>query len=281
MPDVLEVPEPEVRNRPDLAPDLAPAPGQAQEQMSGPPGAGRPAHCSAHICSASQACSCRTSGTASLSDLALSPFSHKVLGKAAVLLADRTLRRLPVKIVGPRCHPQSVRLVALLVALTLSTACGPLLSHSPLPAETPVQARQFVRSSLAPRAATSGRAVRVIDGDTLLATLKGRRISIRLIGVDAPERPDCFGHASTTALARLVPPGTPLRVATDAEPFDPYGRHLLYVWTAHGTFVNLAQIRDGQASAMVLPPNDQHADLFLAAESAARRARTGHWSACG
>lgn len=134
----------------------------------------------------------------------------------------------------------------------------------------------------------------MVDGDTLVAAVRGRPIAIRLIGVDAPETrprdqfpakgasptPDCFGQASSDALAKLTPPGAALKLAADARPRDPYGRHLFYAWTAHGTFVNAAQILGGNALTMIIPPNTRHAGLFLASEATARRARKGLWRTC-
>jgi micrococcal nuclease len=139
------------------------------------------------------------------------------------------------------------------------------------------------------------RAVRVIDGDTLVVRAHGRRlISVRLIGVDAPEldkarapaaatherRSDCAGRAARRALSRLVRPGTALYVTVDRERRDAYGRSLFYVWTAQGTFVNAALIRSGHARAMMIPPNDRFAVVLRAAETAARRAPEDRRSGC-
>jgi micrococcal nuclease len=134
----------------------------------------------------------------------------------------------------------------------------------------------------------------VVDGDTLVVRAHGRLISVRLVGVDAPElghvrspvaafheiRPDCAGRAAGRALSRLVRPGAALYVTADRERRDAYGRSLLYVWTARGVFVNAALIRSGHARAMVIPPNDRFAGVFRGAEAAAQRAREARRSAC-
>jgi endonuclease YncB( thermonuclease family) len=108
-------------------------------------------------------------------------------------------------------------------------------------------------------------------------------VRVRLIGVDAPEtwpRQDCFGAEATRALRRLAPPGSAPRVAGDAEPYDRYRRRLLYLWTAHGVFVNAALVRAGFVRAMVVRPDTRFSADLGAAEARARHSRIGLWKAC-
>jgi endonuclease YncB( thermonuclease family) len=88
--------------------------------------------------------------------------------------------------------------------------------------------------------------VRVVDGDTLLLRIGGRRLRVRLIGVDAPEtwaRRDCYGAEAARALRRLVPAGSEVRVIGDREPYDHFGRRLLHLWTSRGRLVGAALVR--------------------------------------
>jgi endonuclease YncB( thermonuclease family) len=117
--------------------------------------------------------------------------------------------------------------------------------------------------------------------------MSGRDLRVRLIGVDAPEighhrfsRGECFGAEAAAALRRLTPPGSVLKVTSDRERRDPYGRELLYAWTSGGAFVNAALIRGGDARAMVVPPNDRFIEIFRAAEATAHQAHLGLWSEC-
>lgn len=126
--------------------------------------------------------------------------------------------------------------------------------------------------------------VRIVDGDTLvLADLDER---LRLIGIDTPETPpgeppDCYGDEATAHLEALVPPGTEVAVTFDVERTDQYGRPLGYLRrTDDGTFVNLAMVADGYASALTIPPNVRHEAAFVAAQQEARDAGRGLWSAC-
>jgi endonuclease YncB( thermonuclease family) len=138
----------------------------------------------------------------------------------------------------------------------------------------------------APRGAVQATVIRVIDGDTLAADLRGRAERIRLIGVDAPEtatrteRMECHGHRATLALRRLAGRGTSVRLAYDRERRDRYGRRLSYAWTADGVFVNAALIRGGHARPMPVAPNDRYAALFRAAGRRAWIAGSGLWTRC-
>lgn len=134
-----------------------------------------------------------------------------------------------------------------------------------------------------PPDASAAVVVRVIDGDTVVLRVGGRRQRVRLIGVDAPEtwaHHDCFGVAATRALRRLAPIGATLRLAGDREPHDRYGRRLAYLWTAHGRFIAAELIRAGFARAMVVPPDTRYAAVLRAVEAMARRSGAGLWGRC-
>lgn len=132
-----------------------------------------------------------------------------------------------------------------------------------------------VRPAAAQRADAPCTVERITDGDTLRCT-DGRRI--RLLLIDTPEmaqRP--WGQRSRTALERLAPPRTTLRVELDADPRDRNGRVLGYLYTAGGTFVNRELVAGGWAVAYDDRRNRRHAATMRDAESAARRARVGLW----
>ncbi|MCW2937073.1 MAG: nuc [Actinomycetia bacterium] len=181
--------------------------------------------------------------------------------------------RHPNRSVGTGCDSSGMRYVTVVLLPVLSTACGQAPS---LPDDA------------VPGTALRAVVVRVIDGDTLTARVSGRTISIRLIGVDAPEIPhpgsprpgECFGVAATRALRRLAPAGNVVKVTMDRERFDVYGRSLFYLWTGPGTFVNAELVRTGYARAMVIEPDDAHLGELRAAEAQARRAARGLWTAC-
>ncbi len=129
---------------------------------------------------------------------------------------------------------------------------------------------------------------RVVDGDTVQVQIGSVSESVRLIGVDTPETVDerkpvqCFGPEASARTRELLPAGTAVRLERDAEARDHYGRLLAYVFRASdGLFVNLALVRDGFATALIIEPNATFAAQLRDAEGTARAARLGLWGACG
>lgn len=132
----------------------------------------------------------------------------------------------------------------------------------------------------------------VHDGDTLRAHVDApnavvtdlESTRVRLLGVDTPEispELDCWGAEATASLAELAPPGSTIWAAPDVEVFDQYGRHLLYVWTPDGRFVNGELVAAGDARVEVYEPNTRHEDVLRTLEAEARAADAGQWGACG
>ena len=103
--------------------------------------------------------------------------------------------------------------------------------------------------------------VRVVDGDTVVLRMQGGEESVRLIGVDTPEtvKPDtpvqCYGPEASAHLHDLLPDGTRVRVARDAEARDHFGRLLLYLWRAEDDrFVNLDIVSGGFGRPLSIAP---------------------------
>lgn len=119
---------------------------------------------------------------------------------------------------------------------------------------------------------------RIVDGDTVHCRGVG---SVRLIGIDAPERSQPpFAGRSTAALARLLPVGTEAALERDVEARDRNGRVLGYLWR-EGRLVNWRMVRDGFAVTLTYPPNVQYAGPLAAAQREARAAGAGLWGEDG
>jgi micrococcal nuclease len=148
------------------------------------------------------------------------------------------------------------------------------------PAGVPADAQQ-VRVSLH----TDGDTVRVVPTGAGVLT-RDVELKVRLLEIDAPESVapgtpvECFALAASKRLARLLPIGSTAWAQPDRDRLDPYDRTLLYLWNDDGTFVNLAMVRDGYATAVLYPPNDLHIDELRAAEALAREAGRGLWGRC-
>ena len=107
---------------------------------------------------------------------------------------------------------------------------------------------------------------------------------MRLLGIDTPEispELDCWGAEATAKLTSLVPVGSTIWAAPDAEVHDRYGRTLLYLWTPDGRFVNGELVAQGDARVEVYSPNRSQEALLRTLESSAAAAGAGLWGACG
>lgn len=113
---------------------------------------------------------------------------------------------------------------------TTTTTTAPLVPPPP-PATVPLPGESVAR---------------VIDGDTLVLASGP---TVRLIGIDTPERGDC-GYASATQALRDLTVGGPVTLTAGAtDDADRYGRLLRYVDTVDGRDAGLELIRLGEAIA--------------------------------
>jgi len=144
-----------------------------------------------------------------------------------------------------------------------------------------------LQESASPAPPTAGRVARVVDGDTIVVAIRGRSLTVRLLGVDTPEthrgRVECGGPAAGRHLARLAPAGMPVRLVTDSDSGDTrdrYGRLLAYVDSRRG---DLGQRQVSAGLAYVYRYRGRQfsrLDRYRDAESGARAQRRATWSAC-
>ncbi|MGR8978955.1 MAG: thermonuclease family protein [Gammaproteobacteria bacterium] len=124
------------------------------------------------------------------------------------------------------------------------------------------------------------RVKKVYDGDTLVLE-DGRKI--RLLGVNAPEvehkdKPaDAGGEEAKRWLAGKLQ-SAKIRLETDVEKFDKYGRTLAHVFTDKNEHINLQLVEKGFAAVSLFPPNLLYAERLINAGKRAESARSGIWS---
>jgi len=114
----------------------------------------------------------------------------------------------------------------------------------------------------------TARAISVADGDTLDLEHAGRRVRVRLFGLDAPEADQPHADAARTLLRELTR-DRDLRVVVRDR--DRYGRVVAALFTGRDS-VNARLVREGAAWAYV-----QYSDRYVADEQRARRERRGLW----
>jgi endonuclease YncB( thermonuclease family) len=118
----------------------------------------------------------------------------------------------------------------------------------------------------------------VVDGDTIDVSTVGR---VRLLGIDAPELGRGFDTAApfaresrdrltTILLHRWI------RLEQEGPALDAYNRHLAYVMTEDGQFVNATLVREGLARVSARLPLARLAELQRA-QAEAQASRRGMW----
>jgi micrococcal nuclease len=125
---------------------------------------------------------------------------------------------------------------------------------------------------------------RVVDGDTIHVLLEGRDTTVRLIGIDTPEKDgpytheECFGREASAYTERSLD-GAEVGLEFDVDRQDRYGRTLAYVWTDAVLFSEQI-LRDGYAVLLTVPPNVRYVDRLAAAQADAHDDGAGLWGAC-
>jgi micrococcal nuclease len=142
----------------------------------------------------------------------------------------------------------------------------------------------------------TARVISVVDGDTLKILYHGKRESIRLIGIDAPESRKnskasrdarksmkdinlitAQGKLAGTYVRGLVRKGDTVSIQFDVEKRDRYRRLLGYVYLPDGRMLNDLIIRNGYAQTLTIPPNVKYRGKFLASYRYARKHGLGLW----
>lgn len=128
---------------------------------------------------------------------------------------------------------------------------------------------------------------RVVDGDTFIAVRRGKRLRVRLIGVDAPEsvKPNtpvqCYARRSSRVLARLLPVGAQVMVAYEpGGRQDRFGRELWDVWLTDGRFVQEELVRVGAAVPRAYRPQVVYASYLRDLGAVATTKGAGLYGAC-
>jgi micrococcal nuclease len=127
-----------------------------------------------------------------------------------------------------------------------------------------------------------GSVVHVVDGDTIDVALdSGRRTRVRLIGVDTPERGQCFFTRATNVTSRLAAnKHVALQGDATQATHDKYGRLLAYVWLPGGHDLGLQLLRNGVARVYVYDRPFRRLAVYDRAERAAKRSPSSVWHRC-
>ena len=123
--------------------------------------------------------------------------------------------------------------------------------------------------------------IRVYDGDTIAVADNGKRIRVRLVGIDSPEVPkgenkpgQPFNQKSIKYLSWLILNET---IEIKSYGIDSYGR-ILGVVNNEGKNINLEMVKEGYAEVYQgRSPDDFDLAQYKSAEIEAREAQKGIW----
>ncbi|MEQ1635491.1 MAG: thermonuclease family protein [Methylococcales bacterium] len=121
---------------------------------------------------------------------------------------------------------------------------------------------------------------RVIDGDTVLLD-DGTKV--RLLGINTPEMAN--RHQSAEAGGKRAKQwlneqlqGQIVRLETDVEKTDKYGRTLAHIFTDADVHINAQLVKLGLAAVSLYPPNLKYANALITAQEIAEKHQLGIWN---
>ena len=123
------------------------------------------------------------------------------------------------------------------------------------------------------------RIAKVYDGDTVLLS-DGRKI--RLLGINTPEvshkdkKADAGGNEAKQWLISKLE-SNKVRLVTDVEKTDKYGRILAHLFTETKEHINLQLVEAGLAEVTIYPPNLLYAEQLIKAQDKAELEKRGIW----
>ena len=142
-----------------------------------------------------------------------------------------------------------------------------------------------VKASSASSHGEQATVTRVVDGDTIHVSLKGKDETIRMLLLDTPETVDPnkpvepFGKDASN-FAKQTLSGKTVGIQVGSEPRDKYGRLLAYVWVGNKTYQEMV-LEKGLGRTAYLYNDTSMLDQFHKAQDIAKNQGMGVWSIPG
>jgi len=181
--------------------------------------------------------------------------------------------------------------VAAVASTMTATACAGVskdVSNVPVPTNPAEPSESSVTSPAVGGAvgSTAGEALwttlEVIDGDTIRVDGPDGQQTVRMIGINAPERGECFYDDATAALQYSLG-DRGVRLVRDVSDVDRNGRALRYVEFEDGSDVGAALVEGGYVRSHHYEPDIGRSDEYDELQEVAEQAGVGLWAvdACG
>jgi len=121
--------------------------------------------------------------------------------------------------------------------------------------------------------------IKIIDGDTVIVKINGEEKSIRLIGIDTPEKNECFEKEATEKLKEIIAnKKIKLEADNSQDDKDKYDRLLRYIYLEDGTLINKKLIEEGVAKEYTYKIAYKFQTEFKEAEKIAKEKKIGIWA---
>lgn len=206
---------------------------------------------------------------------------------------------------GNRMKKRINVLVMLLVSISFFTACRgnnqpkDIVQETAVTISTADTTEQKQGTAQALDGLEAVEVAQVVDGDTIRIMKDGKKVTIRMIGIDTPEsvHPDkskntVFGDKASDYTKACFTEGQTIYLEKDVSDTDKYGRLLRYIWLEkpddtqneeeiREKMFNAIVVSDGYANAYYYAPDTKHYELFSQLEWEAYIAQAGLWSENG
>ncbi len=121
----------------------------------------------------------------------------------------------------------------------------------------------------------------VIDGDTIIVIINGKKETVRLIGVDTPEKDGPYTKEEpfsreASVFTQKMTEGNNVNIDHYWQKRDKCGRLLAYVYLEDGTFLNAELIKQGYGT-VFRKFRFKYRDDFIRYEQEARDNKSGLW----
>ncbi|MFN4149330.1 MAG: thermonuclease family protein [Candidatus Sericytochromatia bacterium] len=118
------------------------------------------------------------------------------------------------------------------------------------------------------------------DGDTLLVQIGNKKEKVRLLGVDTAEIAQGYWGSEAQKFTEKTTKGKEVKLETDVQERDKYGRLLAYVYI-NNVFLNELLVKEGYAQLLTYAPNVKYVDKLKKSQEEAKIASKGIWGKNG
>jgi len=121
--------------------------------------------------------------------------------------------------------------------------------------------------------------IKVVDGDTVMVKINGEKKSVRLIGIDTPEKNECYEKEATGKMKELTQ-NKKIKLEADSsqDNEDIYDRLLRYVYLEDGTLINKKLVEEGFGTEYTYKIAYKFQTEFREAEKMAKEKNIGMWA---